>query len=105
MKDIQKFVWLLVAFALMAAVFPFLRDVYLARTYGSQELLPDVRASWEFVSYAVIGLQNVGAALWLSHEAKKNSVGQVAWAAFGLLFGLIAVGIFYLVRLNVQHEP
>jgi hypothetical protein len=100
MKDIRKFVWLLVVLALIAAVFPFLRDLYLARSYGAADLPISVKENWAAVSYLVVGLQNVGAAIWLRHVAKKHDSGQLAWVAFGLLFGLIAVGLYYLVRIS-----
>ncbi|NQY26337.1 MAG: hypothetical protein HRT92_04080 [Piscirickettsiaceae bacterium] len=103
MKDIQKYIWLLVVLALIAAVFPFLRDIYLARTYGASELPTVVKENWQAISVLVIGLQNVAAALWLRYLAKKHELGQLVWVAFGLLFGLIAVGLFYLARMNERQ--
>ena len=104
MKDIQKYLWLLVVLALFAVIFPFLRDLYLAKSYGASELPVAVKEYWQVVSVLVVGLQNLGAALWLKYLTKKHQTGQLAWVIFGLLFGLIAVGLYYLIRINDRHE-
>ena len=104
MREIQRYVWLLIVLSFVAFAFPLLRDIYHARTYGAIELSAVVKANWEFVSIAIIALQNVASALWLRHEAVKNQVGVLVWATFGLFFGLMAVGIFYLVQINERKE-
>jgi len=104
MRAIQKYLWLSIILALIAVIFPFLRDVYLARTYGSIDLPEVVRGNWQALSVLFVGLQNIGAAFWLRYLAKKDNSGQVVWVAFGLLFGLIAVGLFYLLRIYERQE-
>jgi len=104
MKDIEKFVWLLVVLAFVSVIFPLVRDLYLATTYGSTEIPKIVTYNLRTLSFIFIGLQNVGAALWLYSLAKKHEVNRLAWVFFGLFFGLFAIGIYYLVRINEKNE-
>jgi len=104
MKDIEKFVWLLIVLAIVSAIFPIVRDLYLASTYGNTEIPKIVKYNFRSLSLLFIGLQNVGAALWLNYLAKKHEVSRLAWVFFGLFFGLFAIGIYYLVWLNEKNE-
>ncbi len=104
MKNIQKYILLLVVLAVLAYTFPIVRDIYLAYTYGSGQIPYYVEKNWETVSLLVISIHNVAAAIWLWQLARKYELSKSIWMSFGLLFGLIAVGIFYLVRINDKLE-
>ena len=42
-------------------------------------------------------LPNIVFALWLSFVASQQSLSKLIWALFGFAFGIIAVGIFYIL--------
>ncbi len=104
MKDIQRYIWLFIILSIVVAAFPLLRDVYLARSFGATELPATVKANWELASVIVFAMPNLAAALWLRHVAGKSNAGNWAWCAFGLVLGLLAVALFYLVRISESHE-
>ena len=104
MKGIQKYIWLFVFLSVVAATFPLLRDLYLARRFGASELPVTVAENWELLSVFIIAIPNLAAALWLRHIAAKSNVGGWVWGTFGLVSGLLAVALFYLVRINESHE-
>lgn len=103
-REIQKFIWLLLVLVVIAKVFPFLRDLYLARTYAPGEIPLSVVDNFQFISLGLVALQNVASALWLRYLAFQNGVGTIVWSAFGLLFGLIAVAILYLASMYERQK-
>ena len=104
MKDIEKYVWLLAVLAIVSAVFPLFRDLYLASTYGANDIPNTVKGNWQSLSILFVGSHNFGAALWLNYIAKKHGASRVAWAALGLFFGIIAIGLYYVVRIDDRKE-
>ena len=101
LENIRKFVWIAIIFAVAVPVFTFLRDVYLASTYGALEIPHDIKKQWESISLLVLGLQNVAAALWLWYEASKNKSGSVVWSLFGLVFGINGVRVIDIFNIVV----
>ena len=89
-KEIQKYILLLLVLAVVAKVFPLLRDIYLAQTYGASDLPLQIKKNWEFYSLSFVALQNIASALWLRYLALKNELNTLVWGLFGLVFGLIA---------------
>jgi hypothetical protein len=104
MKELNKFIWLAIALSLIASVTPFIRDIYLARVYGAEGAPYSIEQQWVFVTLIIVGLQNIAAALWLYSLSAKYHSSKLTWTAFGLFFGLISVGIYYLVRINERLE-
>ena len=104
MQGVIKFIWLAIFLAIIATVFPLIRDVYLANQYGVTEIPYHIEKQWQSMSYLFVALKNVAASCWLFWLASKNNVNKLAWSIFGLFFGLIAVAIFYLVRINAKLE-
>lgn len=104
MQEVGKFIWLAIFLAVVAIIFPLLRDVYLANQYGSTEIPHTIMKQWEFISYLFVALQNVAAASWLFWLASKNKVSKLTWSLFGLFFGLMAVALYYLIRINGKIE-
>lgn len=103
MQEVQKYIVLMVLLGIIAYLFPLFRDFYLVSLYGGNIPYLEER-SWELFTFIVIALQNVVAGIWLWALARKDELNKLVWAVFGLVFGLIAVGIFYLVRLNEKLE-
>jgi len=104
MKEVQKFIWLLIVLAIITSLFPLFRDVFLARVYGTADISAYAQANWKMISIGITFFQNIAAALWLRHVAIKSHVSALSWSLFGLIFGLMAIVIFYLVRLNEKIE-
>ena len=104
MKDIEKYVWLLIVLAIVSAVFPLFRDIYLASIYGANDVPISVKGNWQSLSILFVGLPKLGAALWLNYIAKKHGASPVLWAGFGLFFGIMAIGLYYLVRIDDRKE-
>ena len=103
-QGVAKFIWLAIILATIATVFPFFRDVYLANQYGSTDIPYYISKQWQSLSYLFVILKNVAAASWLFWLASKDNVSKLVWVLFGLFFGLIAVALYYLVRLNSKSE-
>lgn len=103
MQEVQKYIVLLLVLSVIAYLFPFFRDIYLMNRFGGEIPYFD-KKKWELWTSIIVALQNVGAAVWLWVLAKTNGLSRMVWSLFGLAFGLIAVGIFYLVRLNEKRE-
>lgn len=103
MKETQKYVAWIAVLAVVGAVFPFLRDVYLANVSWENLTYLD-KKYWEMTTSLVLALQNIVAAIWLWVLARRDGLNRVIWTFFGLIFGLLAVGIFYLIRLNEKME-
>ncbi|USD36181.1 hypothetical protein [Ferrimonas sp. SCSIO 43195] len=100
MEEVKPFILLAIVLAVAAAVFPLFRDMYLAVEYGVTEIPYTVRKQWESLSILVVSLQNLACCAWLWWVTSKNNDGKLLWSAFGLLFGLVPIAIYYLVRLN-----
>ena len=104
MQGVANFIWLAIILAIIALIFPIIRDTYLANQYGVTEIPYQVTKQWEFISYVFIALKNIAAASWLFWLASKDNINKLAWVVFGLFFGLIAVALYYLVRINGKIE-
>ena len=104
MKYIEKYIIWLVIIAVVSFFLPFIRDIYFAQQYGASQIPLTEQAQWK--SYlAIIGiLQNIVAAIWLVLLAKEHQVNRILWGAFGLVFGLIGVGLFYLVSIYENQK-
>ena len=104
MKELNKFIWLAILLSLIASVSPFIRDLYLARVYGAEGAPYFIEQQWVFVTVIFVSFQNIAAASWLYYLSAKHHSSKLTWTAFGLFFGLISVGIYYLVRINERLE-
>ena len=104
MKELNKYIWLAIALSLIASASPFIRDLYLARVYRAEGAPYFIEQQWVFVTLIIVSLQNIAAALWLYSLSVKYHSSKLTWTAFGLFFGLISVGIYYLVRINERLE-
>jgi hypothetical protein len=103
-QGVTKFIWLAITLTIISFIFPIIRDTYLANQYGVTEIPYQVTKQWELISYLFIGLKNTAAACWLYWLASKDNAQKSAWVVFGLFFGLIAVALYYLVRINGKIE-
>ena len=99
MKDVQKYIILLVVLAVCATAFGLFRDIYLATEYGANGAPRVVKETWQVVSVIFVVLTNIGAALWINHLARGRNINKLIWSVFGLFFGLMAVVIFYVASI------
>ncbi len=104
MQGVAKFIWLAIILAIVAFIFPVIRDTYLANQYGVTEIPHQVTKKWELISYVFITLKNIAAASWLFWLASKDNINKLVWVVFGIFFGLIAVALYYLIRINGKIE-
>ena len=104
MQVIVKFLWLAIILAVIEIFFPVFRDFYLAHQFGAMGIPSATIKRWEIISYLFIGLKNVASAGWLFWLASKDNQSKLVWSLVGLIFGLIAVVLYYLVRINEKTK-
>jgi hypothetical protein len=97
MTRYDKLALSLVALLVASHVGAFVRDIYLAQTYGPVSLPPDVQERWDLLSAVIARLVNIGAAVWLYFEAARSRLTAWVWAVFGLCFGLLGLVVYYLL--------
>lgn len=99
----EKYILLFVILYAAFTLFPLFQEIYLTKMYG-----PDIpiiiRSQWKMIFGLIIFLPNIAAAFWLRHLARRESAGTFMWFFFGLVGGLIAVGIFYLISIHEKLE-
>jgi uncharacterized membrane-anchored protein len=102
MEGIHKFIWLLIALAIVSGVLLAIQPYYYAHEYGASDVPQSTVAAWKLVLVLIGAIQNLASALWLRYESKRAQLESLVWPLFGLLFGLFAVGIFYLKAIYEQ---
>jgi hypothetical protein len=100
MKNIEKYVLIIIVLSLIGTVIPIARDLYITTNISNVVLTENDKAIWTLWRVGLAALVNVGSAIWLFSESRKNSSSSLIWSFFGLTFGLFAVGLFYLVCIN-----
>ena len=104
MKKYEKLAVALIALLLFTHIAAFARDIYLAQAYGASGPPLSVQKQWEFVSLLLARLVNIGAAVWLFIDAKREKFAHWVWAAFGLVFGLLGLVVYYVLLAHVQSR-
>lgn len=100
MRSTEKYILIIITLSLISTVVPVAREFYIFTNISSVVLTENDKAWWTLWRVGLSALVNVGSAIWLFSESRKNSYNTVVWTLFGLTFGLFAVGLFYLVRIN-----
>ena len=94
MSRYEKIALLLVVLALISLAGNVAVQVYGAEAASSADKV------WLVQLATLLGsLVHVGAAVWLGVEASAAGMRSWVWALFGLVFGLMAVALFYLIQL------
>jgi hypothetical protein len=99
----KKYILLFVILYAVFMLFPLLQEIYLTKIYGA-DIPIIIRSQWKMLYGLIIFLPNVAAAFWLRHLAKREEAGAFLWFFFGLVGGLVAVGIFYLISIHEKLE-
>ena len=100
MKEVRKYVLVFIILALISFALPAAINLCLMVAYqGDIRILRGLSKVMYPLAEVV---QNIGAAIWLRYLAKKDGSGALLWSFFGLVGGLLAVGVYYLIRLNDQ---
>ncbi len=99
MKKYSIYVWALVLVGLASGTIPFASDVFIAQNYGAGEVSKYQIAQLKFYAAFIGFLENIVSAIWLGVVAVENKSSRVSWSLFGLVYGLWAVAIFYLLSI------
>jgi len=112
MKDIEKFLIWFVPLFFLEYIFQGTASVFIAEAFSgylndntdnlfSDSLLYFFMAIKPFLSFATKLLVSV----WLYHQAKAYTIKPFHWAFFGVVSGVVAIAIFYLVRIYDFNQP
>ena len=99
MKDAKKYVLIFIILALISIAVPIIMNACLMIVYHG-DVPNTVRGLSQLVYPITMIIQNIGAAIWLWYLAKKDGSGTFLWPLFGLVGGLLSIGVYYLIRLN-----
>jgi len=102
MKEVRKYVLVFIILALVSFALP--AAINLCLTVAYQGDIRILRGLSKVMYPLAEVVQNIGAAIWLRCLAKKDGSGALLWLFFGLVGGLLAVGVYYLIRLNDEKS-
>ena len=101
MKQIEKFLVIILILTLTSLVVSFFYSALLARLYGVTEyakislfhkFIATIPLIFKVLVYICVGI-------WLFVAAREHKAQPWLWLVFGLFFGLIAAVLFYLTRI------
>ena len=101
MKQIEKFLVVVLILAVISIAVTFSWNALLVRLYGAAKY-GEITVFSKLVAIILLiskGLVNIFVALWLFAAARKGEAAPWAWLVFGIFFGLLAVVLFYLMRI------
>ena len=101
MKQIEKFLIVIMILTIISISGTYLSNILLVRIYGPTEygkmaLFVKVVASI-FLVFKI--LVHICIAIWLFVTAREQKAQPWAWFVFGIFFGLVAAIFFYLIRI------
>jgi hypothetical protein len=102
MKQIEKLVLVVIAFLIFSRVGIFIKDIFYAYSVGTGEPTLQQTLTFKNISFILFIIVNIGSSIWLYVESQKAKLRKWIWTLFGLLFGLMAVAIFYLS--GIYHQ-
>lgn len=76
---------------------PFVGDLLLARTYGADEVPSFELAKYKMFATSIAYFENIVSAIWLAKVANRNGAFRLVWLLFGLVYGIWAIAIYYLI--------
>ena len=102
MKQIEKFLIVIMVLTVISIAGMFSSNILLAKFYGAAEygqmaLFNKLVGS---VSLFFKILVNICIAIWLTINARKYKAQPGAWFVFGIFFGIMAAVLFYLIRIH-----
>ena len=102
-SDIRPYVCSFIALSMLSIFLPIFKDIYLLKVYGGDVPII-VKATWQMLYGVTFLLPQIAAAFWLRYLAKKENTATLLWTLFGLVGGIFAVGLFYLMQINNRLE-
>lgn len=103
MKRYTKFVGLLLALFLIGRIGALIGDLKMLERYGA-EIPYEVGKVWDGVRLVLFRLSSAGVAIWLFVEARRDDANRWVWALAGLIFGLIALILYYVISIALRHK-
>ena len=101
MKEVRRYVLVFIILSLISIALPVFVNMCLMFVYRGD--IPGIVRVWSQMVYpAALVVQNIGACIWLRYLARKDGSGAILWLFFGLVGGLLSVGVYYLIRLNEE---
>jgi len=104
MRNIEKIAIVLIVLWFLALAPTPLITVIMAQIYGAEQIsqmnlgLKTIIMVSSFVGVLV----NIGVAVWLYIQAKKDKNSPWVWCLFSLVFGIIAAVLYFLMQLIEQ---
>ena len=107
MKGIEKVAIILIILTIATIIFSTFSSIFVARIYGP-DFLTYMNLQTRIVSGIIFFfgvLVHIGVAIWLVFLARRHQAQPWIWCLFGLVFGLIAAILFYLIRIYEGSNP
>ena len=107
MKQIEKILVVILALTIISTVGAYLSSGLLVRFYGPAEYAQMSLFSKTVATIPLFFriLVNICVAAWLFVVAREHRAQPVLWFVFGIFFGLIAIVLFYLIRIYDALSP
>ena len=102
MERYAIYIWLLVFAGLATGLTPYLGDLLLAQNYGVNRIPSFELAKFKAYASSIGFVENVVSAIWLMKVANRNNSLRLVWSLFGLVYGLWAIAIYYLIAIYEQ---
>ena len=103
MKQIEKFLFIILILSVFTIVASFLSDIWLVWLYGERFEIGQLNYFIKGIASIVLSfkvLVNICVAFWLYKVSKEYDSRSWGWFVFGLFFGIIALIFFYLIRVH-----
>ena len=119
MKDIENLIKWFFPFYIIHAIVEYLLGYMLSNSLGAHGKKSEVVGSvieqigisaGEFVGWLTFIIpiferfENVVVAVWLYFVVRKNGDNSFLWAIFGIVSGLMAIVIYYIVKIYLQQK-
>ena len=107
MKSIEKVAIILIILAVVTIFFSTFSNFFIIHIFSSH-YITYINMQTRILSgiFLIFGmLVRIGVAIWLFSLAKRHQAQPWIWCLFGLVFGLIAAILFYLIRIYEGSNP
>jgi len=106
MKNIEKILIVVVLLSIIVTVFSFFSHRFIATLWGPK-FASQISLSTNLLSFMKMLIMNtvrIVIGIWLFMLARKEQEQKWLWLIFGVSFGLIAVILFYLIKINTRID-
>ncbi|MCU7806641.1 MAG: hypothetical protein KZQ73_02055 [Candidatus Thiodiazotropha sp. (ex Semelilucina semeliformis)] len=102
MDRYSTYIWFLIFAGLATGATPFIGDLLLAQNYGTGEIPSFELAKFKAYAGFAAFIENIVCAIWLMTVSNRNIALRVVWTVFGLVYGLWAIAINYLLKIHEE---